>query len=181
MAAPNRSYLCMLMIRVGKIVATHGLAGDLILTHVTGKKAWLKPGDVLFVAIRKGSHIPHFVSRIKSATEDEIVLHFEETEAVEAAKKLVGKEVFVAEDILAKSGAEDSPLLWIGFEAIDDTAGSLGAIEDIYQTAQQWLATIHIDGKEALLPLIDQTLKKVDLKKKQVHLTLPDGLLDIYR
>jgi 16S rRNA processing protein RimM len=166
------------MIRVGKLVATHGLGGDLILTHITGKKGWLKPGDALFVSLRKDSYIPHFVARIKSATEEEVILHFEDTDAVEVARKLVGKEVFVEEDVLAKGG-KDSPLLWIGFEAIDESAGSLGPIEDIYQTAQQWLATVRINGKEALLPLIEQTLKKVDIKKKQVFLSIPDGLLDV--
>lgn len=168
------------MIRVGKLVATHGLGGDLILTHITGKKDWLKAGDVLFVALRKESYIPHFVAKIKTASAEELILHFEDTDAVEVAKKLVGKEVYVEEEVLAKT-AQDSPLLWIGFEAIDETAGSLGPVEDIYQTAQQWLATVHISGKEALLPLIDQTLKGIDLKKKQLYLTLPDGLLEIYK
>ena len=167
------------MIRCGKIVATHGLGGDLILTHITGKKAWLKPGDVLFVALKKESYIPHFVANIKSATEKEIILHLEETESVEVARKLVGKEVFVQEDILVK-GAQDSPLLWIGFEVIDEVSGSLGAIEDIYQTAQQWLAQVRVNGKEALLPIIEQTLRKVDLKKKQVFVVMPDGLLEVY-
>ena len=167
------------MIRVGKLVATHGLGGDLILTHITGKKGWLKAGDSLFVAIRKESYIPYFISKVKSANEEEAVLHFEETDSVEAARKLVGKEVYVQEDVLAQSG-QDSPLLWIGFEAIDEKAGSLGPIEDIYQTAQQWLATVRINGKEALLPLIEQTLKGVDIRKKQVFLTIPDGLLEVY-
>jgi 16S rRNA processing protein RimM len=167
------------MIRVGKLVATHGLGGDLIMTHITGKKGWLKNGDVVFVALRKESYIPHFVSRIKSADTEEMVLHFEDTDAVEVARKLVGKEVYVQEDVLAKGG-QDSPLLWIGFEAIDEQAGSLGPIEDIYQTAQQWLAAVRINGREALLPLIEQTLKGVDVRKKQVFLAMPDGLLDIY-
>jgi 16S rRNA processing protein RimM len=167
------------MIRVGKIVATHGLAGDVVVTHVTGRKGWLKADDVLFVSLVKGSFIPHFITNVKSFSEDEIILHFDETESMEAARLLVRKEVFVQEEMLMHA-AQDSPLLWIGFEAIDETAGSLGAIEDIYQTAQQWLATVRINGKEALLPLIDQTLKGVDLKKKQVRLSLPDGLLDIY-
>lgn len=167
------------MIRVGKIVATHGLAGDVIVTHVTGRKSWLKAGDVLFVAVRKDSFIPHFVARIKSATDEELVLHFEDTESVEVARKLIGKECFVEEAVLAETGS-DSPLLWIGFEAVDKNAGSLGPIVDIYQTAQQWLATVKYNGNEALLPLIEQTLRRVDMKKKQVHLELPDGLLDIY-
>jgi 16S rRNA processing protein RimM len=167
------------MIRVGKIVATHGLGGDVIVTHVTGRKNWLKAGDVLFVAIRKDSYIPHFVERIKSASEDEVVLHFEDTEAVEAARRLVGKDCFLEEAVLAKTGS-DSPLLWIGFEAVDRKLGSLGPIIDIYQTAQQWLATVTYKGNEALLPLIEQTLRGVDLKKRQVQLELPEGLMDIY-
>ena len=167
------------LIRVGKVVATDGLACDVIITHITGKKGWLKAGDVLFVALRKESFIPHFVTGIKSATEKEIILHFDETDSIEAARKLVSKELFVQEEILAK-GAADSPLLWIGFEVIDAAAGSLGPIEDIYQTAQQWLAQVRVNGKEALLPIIEQTLRKVDLKARQVFVSMPDGLLEVY-
>lgn len=167
------------MIRCGKIVATHGLAGDVVVTLLTAKKDWIKPGDVLFVALRKDSHIPHFVAAIKSATQKETILRFEDTETVEAARKLVGKEIYADEVIVAR-GAGDTPLLWIGFEAIDAQSGSLGPIEDIYQTASQWLAQVRVQDKEALLPLIEQTIEKVDLKNKKVFLRLPDGLLDIY-
>ena len=167
------------MIRVGKIVATHGLTGDVIITHVTGSKGWLKKGDHLFVAIHKESHIPYFISNIKAFTNKEATISFEDVVSVEVAKKLIGKEIFVQEEVLTTSKI-DSPLLWIGFELIDDTKGPVGTIEDIYQTAQQWLATIRVNGNEALIPLIDQTLKKVDIKQRQVHVDLPDGLLEIY-
>ena len=149
------------------------------MTHITGSKGWLKKGDPLFVALRKDSHIPYFISGIKSLTDKEGTLSFEEVETVEVARKLVGKEVFVQEEVLTTSKI-DSPLLWIGFELVDTTIGSVGVIEDIYQTAQQWLATIRVNGNEALIPLIEQTLKKVDIKKKQVLVDLPDGLLEIY-
>lgn len=167
------------MLRVGKIVATHGLSGDIVMTHITGKKSWLKAGDVVFVALQKDSYIPHFVKRIKATNDKEITLQFEEMETVEAARKLVSREVYVKEEMLL-GAASDSPLLWIGFEAIDAQKGSLGLIKDMYKTAQQWLATVEVNGKEALLPIVDQTLGKVDLKKKQVFLNLPDGLLEIY-
>ncbi|MBS1615067.1 MAG: 16S rRNA processing protein RimM [Bacteroidetes bacterium] len=167
------------MLRIGKLVATHGVQGDLILTHITGKTGWLKAGDVLFVALRKGSHIPYFISKIKRDQEEEIILHLEDTDLPETAKMLVGKEVFVEEKVLATIG-QDSPLLWIGFEAIDEQAGSLGPVEDVYQTAQQWLATVHFRGKEALLPLIDQTLLKIDIPNRKLYLSIPEGLLEVY-
>jgi 16S rRNA processing protein RimM len=34
--------------------------------------------------------------------------------------------------------------------------------------------------KEVLIPLNEKTLKKIDRKKKQVYVTLPEGLLEIY-
>lgn len=167
------------MIRIGKIVATHGLAGDLIITHLAGKKAWLKAGDVLFVALRKDSYIPFFVSTVKSVLPDELIIHFEDTDNVEAAKKLVSREIFVEENILVKSGA-DSPLLWIGFTLVDAAVGEIGLIKDVYQTRNQWLAEVDYKGSEVLVPLIEPVLQKADVKAKKVFVALPDGLLEVY-
>ena len=44
----------------------------------------------------------------------------------------------------------------------------------------QVLCKIFIEGKEALIPLNESTLQKVDKKKKQLYVDLPDGLLEIY-
>lgn len=167
------------MLRVGKIVATHGLAGDVVFTHIAGRKSWLKPGDVLFLALQKGSFIPYFIKGVRSEKLDEMNLSLEDCITVEAARRLVGKEVFVKDEVL-QTAAIESPLLWLGFEAIDQHLGSLGPIQDVYKTAQQWLATVVVNGKEALLPLIDQTLRKVDVKAKRLYLDLPPGLLEVY-
>jgi len=167
------------MIRIGKIVASHGLGGDVIMTHVTGRNNWLKVGDVLFVAVHKESFIPFYVSNIKSAGKEEMIIHLEDTNTVEGAKKLVTREVFVQEDVLAKSGA-DSPLLWIGFELVDTKLGVIGPVVDVFQTPTQWLGTVLFQGKEAMIPLITPIFKKVDIKQQKVFVDLPDGLLEVY-
>ena len=168
------------MIRVGKIVATHGLSGDVIMTHITGKKNWLKKGDPLFVALRKDSHIPYFVAAIKNAAKDELVVLLEDIDSVESAKKLVGKEVFIEQMVLEKSGVEDSPLLWIGYTLTDKEVGVIGIVKDVFQTANQWLAEVDYKGNEVLIPLINPVLVKVDVKTKTVHVDLPNGLLEVY-
>jgi len=43
--------------------------------------------------------------------------------------------------------------------------------------ADEW---IDLKGKEALIPVHEDFLLKIDKKKKQVHVELPEGLLDIY-
>jgi len=167
------------MIRIGKIVATHGLNGALILSHIVGESDWLKKEDVLFVEVRKGSHIPFFVSAAKAANEEEYIVNVEDTDTVEAARQLIGKQVYVKEDIL-KGHAEDSPLLWIGFNLVDKTQGSLGPIEDVMQAGAQWLAKVTVEGKEALIPLVADMILDVNIRNKYVRMDLPEGLLEVY-
>jgi len=166
------------MIRIGKIVATHGLQGAVIMTHIVGNSQWLKPGDVLFLELHKESYIPFFISQLKASNDEEYVLNLEDTNSNEAARKLVGKNVYVNEDILSKH-ATDSPLLWIGFNVVDREKGSLGPIEDVLQAGPQWLAKITYNDKEVLLPLVDDMILDVNMKNKFVRMDLPDGILDL--
>ena len=62
------------MIRIGKIVATHGIGGSLILTHIVGNSKWLKKGNAIHVEMQKGSYIPYFISNIKANNNEELSL-----------------------------------------------------------------------------------------------------------
>ncbi len=167
------------MIRVGKIVATHGLNGALILTHIVGNSKWLKPEQVLLVEMQKGSHIPYFVSQCKANNDAEYIINVEDVDRIEVAKKLVTRHVYVDEAILADY-AKQSPLLWIGFSIVDKSKGILGNVEDVSRTGFQWLAKITYSGAEVLIPLIDQFIEKVDIKTRTINVNLPDGLLEVY-
>ena len=167
------------MIRIGKIVATHGLNGSLIMTHVVGQSTWLKKGQVLQVEMHKGSYIPFFVAQCKASNDKEYIINVEDVDKVDAAKKLITKQVYVDEAILAGYERE-SPLLWIGFAVIDKSKGALGNIDDVSQTGFQWLARLTYNGFEVLIPLIEQMIEKVDVKAKTINVDLPEGLLEVY-
>ncbi|HRO42160.1 MAG TPA: ribosome maturation factor RimM [Flavipsychrobacter sp.] len=166
------------MRRIGKIVATHGLKGAVVFTHVAGESNWLKENDVLFLEMNKGSFIPFFVSAAKAANDEEYIVNLEDVEQVEAARKLIGKQVYVKEEILSKVTG-NSPLLWIGFNVIDKQKGSLGNIEDVVQTGHQWLGKINYEGREVLIPLIEQMIVDVNVRNKFIRMDLPEGLLEI--
>jgi 16S rRNA processing protein RimM len=167
------------MIRIGKIVASHGLKGAVVFTHVAADAKWLKKGAPLFIEMQKGSYIPYFVSDLKVANEGEYIVNLEEVETVESAKRLVTKHVYVNEELLA-TYAKKSPLLWVGFQVTDVNTGIIGNIEDIMQTPGQWLAKIDHKGHEVLIPLIDQTIRDVNIKTRRLIVELPQGLLDVY-
>lgn len=166
------------MIRIGKIVATHGLKGDVVLSHIIGKSDWLRKDSVLFLELVKGSFIPYFISSFRANNSDEYLVSLEDISAAENAKKLIGKQVYVAEEILAAL-PKDSPLLYIGFHLVDKEKGTIGVIEDVYQAGPQWLGKLRHEGKEVLVPLISQLIIDVNLRNKFIRMNLPDGLLDL--
>jgi len=167
------------MIRIGKIVATNGLQGALVMTHVAGNSKWLKKDDPLFLEMNKDSYIPFFVTACKPNNSEEYVVQLDEVNVVEEARKLISKHVYVQEDAVAQY-IEDSPLLWIGFKIADKEKGEIGVVDDVVQTGAQWLAVLHINGNEVLLPLVKQTIVQVNLKTKKIHMNLPEGLIEIY-
>lgn len=166
------------MIRIGKIVATHGLQGTLILTHIAGKKDWLKKDEAIFVAVQKDSRIPYYITMVRRVNDEEYHVQVEDVLTVDAAKKLVGKQVYIAPEVLGEATL-DNPLLWIGFNVTDATLGSLGPLADVAQTGHQWVGTIHHNGKEVLLPMVKPLLVEVNLRNRYIRMDLPEGLLDL--
>ncbi|MBS1783012.1 MAG: 16S rRNA processing protein RimM [Bacteroidetes bacterium] len=171
-------YLCQAMIRIGKIVATHGLKGGVILAHILGESNWLKENMVLFLELQKNSRIPYFVVQAKGIQDEEAILQLDEVDTVEAAKRLIGKQVYVTEAILPETD-KSSPLLWIGFQVVDSELGTIGEVEDVFQTGHQWIARVNYLGKEALLPMVKPMIIEISIRNKFIRMRLPEGILEI--
>ena len=158
---------------IGKLVAVHGLKGELLLKHELGKKTSLKGLQAIFIEEKKGSFLPYFVESTKIKAEEEIYIKLENIDSREAALKLSAKQVWLPEADFKKFAAKNAPASMLGYSIIHN-AESLGEILELIEQPHQ------IQGKEVLIPLHEETLKKVDHKKKEVVVELPDGLLDVY-
>ncbi len=167
------------MIRIGKIVAVHGLQGAVVMTHIADKPGWLKKDDVLYVELQKESRIPFFVHTVAEAHDGSYIVRLEDVTTVEDARKLIGKHIYVVSDVLAGI-VKDTPLLWIGFNLVDRHHGLLGPLEDVVQTGKQWLGKITFRGREALVPLVEQIIIEVNTKNRFIRMDLPEGLLEVY-
>lgn len=165
--------------KIGKLVASHGLNGDLVLQHSLGKKTTLKGLEALFVEETKDNFLPYFIEKtfIKSDTETYVKLEGFDTK--ETARKLTPKEVWMAEEDFQKFAAKAAPIALLGFDMIDGET-NLGEIIEVIEQTHQVLCSILYNGKEALIPIHEESLLKVDKKNKRVYVQLPDGLLDIY-
>lgn len=165
--------------KIGKFVAAHGLKGELVLKHELGKKTSLKGLRAIFIEERKDSFLPWFIESTKMKNEGEVYLKLEGITTREAAIKLAQKEVWLTELDLKKFAAKSSPINLLGYLIVNN-GKRLGEILEVIEQAHQMLCRIQINAKEALIPLNEDTLQRVDHKNKEVVVNLPDGLLEIY-
>ncbi|HEX3025161.1 MAG TPA: 16S rRNA processing protein RimM, partial [Chitinophagaceae bacterium] len=98
----------------------------------------------------------------------------------ESAHRLVQKNVWLLEDDFRKIAGKSAPIALLGYSIINESE-NLGPVEEVIEQPHQVLLRITLNGNEALIPLHKETLQKIDRKKKEVHVVLPDGLLEIYR
>ena len=165
--------------KIGKLVSAFGLKGELILKHHLGKKTSLKGLQAIFIEERKESFIPWFIESTKIKSEDEVYLKIVDVNVREQAIKLTQKEVWIPEADFKKLSAKSSPINLLGYDVVED-GKVLGKILEVIEQPHQLLCRIDIEGKEVLIPLNEDTIRKVDKKALQVIVELPEGLLEIY-
>ena len=167
-------------INIGRIVASFGLKGEVILKHALGKKTILKGVEAIFVEEHKGSYLPYFLESSKAKDQEETFVKLESIHTKESANRLSGRNVWLLDEDFRKLAGKSAPISLLGFQLIAEKE-NLGPIEEVIEQPHQVLLRISLEGKEALIPLHSETLNKIDHKKKEVHVTLPNGLLEIYR
>jgi len=166
--------------KIGKLAASIGLKGELILQHSLGKKTSLKGLEAIFIEESKDSFIPYFIQSTKIRSGEETIIKLEGIDVVEKARRLTPKEVWLAENDFKKFAAKSSPIALLGFMMVNEGI-EIGEILEVIEQPHQVLCTILFDGKEALIPIHEESLEKVDTKNRKVYVRLPDGLLEIYK
>jgi 16S rRNA processing protein RimM len=164
---------------IGFIRKTQGFNGRVILAVNSGNAEDFFNGNYLFLDM-DGSMVPFYVEDF-SAEGTQAVITFEDVNTHEAAAALVSKKVFLPNDELPAGFNEQDELKTIvGFTIIDDNRGILGSVKDIAETPGQLMIFFDYANAEVMLPVNDQTLLKIVKKKKEIHVRLPEGLLEIY-
>ena len=166
--------------KIGKLVATFGISGQLVLQHSLGKKNALKDLNTFFLEEKKESFLPYFVKSVKAKTDNEIFISLEGIDTKENAQKLLRKEVWLNDSDFKKFAATTAPVSLLGYSIV---AGKeeLGEVTEVIEQPHQVLCAIYINGKEALIPVHEDSLVKMDKKNRKLYVNLPDGLLDLYK
>lgn len=165
-------------IHIGKIVATHGIKGEIVLKHVLGKKTDFKNTEAIFIETQN-QHLPFFHEKGIAKNDVETIIKLEGIDTKEAAAKLLQKKVWLTINDFENRVSKKAPVNLLGFMVIENN-NKLGEVKAVIEQPHQILLEVIINNKEALIPLHDESLKKIDRKKKEVQVILPEGLLEIY-
>lgn len=161
-------------LEVGSVVKVHGTKGELKfnLTQSFTLKDWA------FLEFR-GKPVPFYIDYTKAEFADEIIIKLGGIDTIEQANNLIGKLLLLPSKQVKNSKNTDDWDL-VGYQMIDQKQGELGTIVEVIENTYQSLAMLNFQGRELLVPLVEEIVLEINDTKKEVFVDLPDGLLTLH-
>ena len=164
---------------IGYITKTKGLKGEVQVFFEYPDPEDLKLESV-FVEIN-GKLIPYFVSSCKLQNNQTGYFYFEDVDTIDKAEKLVRKKLYQPNSIKPERDEDEFLITDLkGFIAHDEHYGELGEIIEIHEYPQQYVAVVPYKFREIMFTLNEDFIKEIDEEAGIVHLSLPEGLIDVY-
>lgn len=165
---------------LGKIISKHSFNGEILVKLDTDNPEEFIEMESVFVEIDKNL-IPFFIEDSNLQKTDLLRIKFEDIDSEEEADDLINKELYLPLTLLPElTGNKFYFHEVIGFKVVDSNHGNIGVIIRINDNTPQPLFIIEHQEKEILVPITDAFIDKVDRENKTMHLTTPDGLVDLY-
>ena len=124
---------------------------------------------------------PFFIKKSSLSRSTMLRVHFDGVNTEEEADFIMKAGIYLPLDLLPKlQGDQFYFHEIIGFTIIDAVHGDVGVLVYINDKAAQPMFEIEKGDVEIFIPMIDDFIKKIDRKNKQVHVETPEGLIDLY-
>ena len=172
---------------LGKIVKKHSFKGEDVIKLDTDEPELYGNMESVFVDLGNNL-VPFFIEKSSLSKGTMLRVKFEDIDSEDDADAIVRSGIYLPLALLPK--LEGNKFYFhevIGFKVIDANYGEVGVIININDAAAQPLFEIEPvsrtgqgEDKEIFIPLIDDFIKKVDRKNKEVQVETPDGLIDLY-
>ena len=165
---------------LGKVVKTSGSNGELVLFFDTDSTARYKKLESVFIKIHENL-IPFFIARIEMKSKNQVLVKLLDVDATADAEALLGTELYLPLAMQPKVKASKSYGLDLtGFQVIDHMHGPIGQVTNLLEMPMQELLEIDHEGKEILIPLVEDIIKEIDRKNRVIRIEAPEGLIDLY-
>lgn len=165
-------------LQVGAIANTHGIAGEVKIYSMTDDIMRFKKLKEVYLDTGKERMLLHVVSC--KFVKNQPVLKFREFTNINEIEPYKRCGLFVSRDHAVPLGKDEYYIAdLIGLKVLKEDGGYLGELIDVLQTGANDVYVVKMeDGREVLLPVIRDCIKKVDLEQGEILVHLMKGLLD---
>ena len=165
---------------LGKIVSKHSFRGEVLVKLDTDEPEIYEQMESVFVSLG-ANLVPFFIERSQLHKSSLLRVRFEEVQDEAAADSLMGAELYLPLSTLPRlTGNKFYYHEIIGFSLLDARYGPVGTVTGVNDQASQALIEAEKDGRSLLIPISDAIIREVDRDNRVIHLTTPEGLLDLY-
>lgn len=164
--------------QVGAIASTHGVRGEVKVYSMTDDANRFKDLKEVFLDTGKEMRLLHVQSC--KFFKNQPILKFEEFDDINDAEQYKRCGLFVTRENAVKLEENEFFIADIlGFDVYRETGEKLGILEDVLQTGANDVYVVKMEnGKEVLLPVIKDCVKKVSLEEKRIDVFVMKGLMD---
>ena len=167
-------------LKVGKIVNTHSLKGEVkVISSTDFEEERFKKGSKLLIT-RGNQLIREVVVQSYRNHKNFLLVKFEGIDSVEEAEKLKNLQIKIDSDEVGE--LEENEFYFhqiIGCEVFDENDKNLGEIINILTPGANDVWVIKGEnGKEILIPYIEDVVKQIDITNKKVNIEVMEGLID---
>lgn len=166
------------MFSVGIIINTHGIKGEVKVKRITDFVERFAIGETVYLTDESNKLIPLIIDGFRTHKNNDL-LHFKNYNSIEDVETFKGKELKIKEEQLTELTEHEFYFHEIIGCKVETISGEeIGVIESILTPGANdvWVVKGK-DGKEYLIPYIEQVVKKVDVVEKKVFIELMEGLL----
>lgn len=162
---------------IGTLGKPHGVKGE-IAFRFSDDVFDRADADYLFVEV-DGLPVPFFIEEYRFKSDTLALMKFSGIDTADDAQELNGCSV-----LFERSQTPDDDMLsWaeiIGYTIIDASTGrEVGRLLAVDDTTINLLFEVEVAGADepVLLPAAEELIADVDRDRREIHLTIPDGLL----
>jgi len=165
---------------LGKIVKKYSFKGELLVKIDTDDPGLYKGMESVFVEQNK-ILVPFFIERCWLHKSTLLRVKFEDISTDEGAGEMIGSHLYQPLSMLpVLTGTKFYYHEVIDFEVEDATFGLVGIITKVNDDSAQAFFEIDRNGKQVLIPIIDEFIIEVDRPNRKVLVEVAEGLIELY-
>ncbi|UOQ47899.1 ribosome maturation factor RimM [Gracilibacillus caseinilyticus] len=166
-------------LKVGKIVNTHGIKGEVRVIRITDFENRFETGTTLYVKTKTTDTLTPVTIDGHRVHKNFDLLHFQGYENINDVEQFKDTILLIRADQLTE--LEENEYYYheiIGCEVQTSSGNILGKVSEILSPGANDVWVVKQKGKEYLIPYIEDIVKEVDIDTQRIIIEPMEGLLD---